>query len=1127
MKQSVQMVVGAVLATAALACVDFDIPGDIECSASQTCPDGYFCDPLVPPGGPENGICRTDLPTCGNGILDPGEVCDDGNQVSGDGCRADCLKIEACGDGIVDYGQACDEGGVDTPTCNADCTLPVCGDGYVNAAAGQECDEGGVDTPTCNFDCTLPVCGDGHANQAAGQECDDGGVDSATCNADCTFAVCGDGYINEAAGQQCEEGAVDTETCNEDCTLAFCGDGHVNEIAGQECDDGGIDTATCNADCTFAVCGDGYVNEAAGQECDLGPGNNKNTGACLQSCQAATCGDGFLHVGTELCDPGIDPHCNSDCRTSEVVQVVTGVSHTCALRANGKVRCWGRGANGRLGYGNEDNVGDSVGNLPADVGDVPVGGTTIQITAGFLHTCALLDTGNVRCWGAGSFGRLGYGNTDNVGDSPDNLPSDAGDVPVGGTVVQISAGGSHTCALLDTGNVRCWGFGLHGPLGYGNTDNVGDSPDNLPFDAGDVPVGGTVVQISAGDLHTCALLDAGNVRCWGNGGFNRLGYDHESNVGDTPDNLPSDAGDVPVGGAVVQIVADSRHTCALLDTGSVRCWGSGREGRLGYGNTSNVGGFTGNLPSDAGDVPVGGTVVQLSAGGDHTCALLDTGSVRCWGAGVDGRLGYGNESNIGDSADSLPADAGDIPLGGTAVQIAAGGAHTCALLDTGRVRCWGRGDRGKLGYGSTTNVGHTLDNLPSDAGDVGVGAAVVQIASGAGHACALRDGGTVRCWGVGSTGRLGYGDTENVGDRPENIPGRIGNVRVGGAVVQLAGGDSHTCALLDAGSVRCWGQGAFGRLGYGHSDNIGDAAENLPDDAGDIAVGGTVVQVAAGGTHTCALLDTANVRCWGSGHQGRLGYGHTENVGDTLDNLPSDAGDVPIGENVIQIAAGQSHTCALLDTGNVRCWGQGTGGKLGYGNTEHIGDAADNTPAHAGDVPIGGTVVQITAGTGHTCALLDTGNVRCWGAGSSGRLGYGNTNNVGDSLDNLPSDAGDVLVGGTVVQVAAGSVHTCVLLDTGRVRCWGAGSSGRLGYGNTDDVGDSPDNLPADAGDVPVGGIVVEISAGGNYTCALLDTGNVRCWGNGFGGNLGYGNTNNVGDTPDKLPADVGNVPIF
>jgi alpha-tubulin suppressor-like RCC1 family protein len=275
----------------------------------------------------------------------------------------------------------------------------------------------------------------------------------------------------------------------------------------------------------------------------------------------------------------------------------------------------------------------------------------VQLAAGGSHTCALLETGAVRCWGDGWRGQLGYGNRNNIGD--DEAPAAAGDVDVGGPVVQLAAGGNRTCALLEAGAVRCWGDGDYGWLGYGNEDDIGD--DETPAAAGDVDVGGSVAQLAVGWNRTCALLETGAVRCWGFGEYGQLGYGNRNDVGD--DEVPAAAGDVDVGGPVVQLAAGASHTCALLETGAVRCWGRGLDGQLGYGNTNNIG--DNESPVVAGDVNVGGLVVQLAGGGEHTCALLETDVVRCWGRGLEGRLGYGNQESIGDN--ETPASAGDVP----------------------------------------------------------------------------------------------------------------------------------------------------------------------------------------------------------------------------------------------------------------------------------------------------------------------------------------------------------------------------------------------------------------------------------------------------------------------------------
>ena len=200
--------------------------------------------------------------------------------------------------------------------------------------------------------------------------------------------------------------------------------------------------------------------------------------------------------------------------------------------------------------------------------------------------------------------------------------------------------------------------------------------------------------------------------------------------------------------------------------------------------------------------------------------------------------------------------------------------------------------------------------------------------------------------------------------------------------------------------MRCWGDALYGRLGYGNGNNIGD--DENPASVGDVDVGGTVVQLAAGSKHTCALLQEGNVRCWGENHYGQLGYPGGETIGDN--ETPASAGDVDVGGKVLRLATGHFHSCAIMDKGTVRCWGNGTDGRLGYGRVSDIGD--NETPAAAGVIDLGGKAVNIAAGGFHTCAVLEGDGVRCWGAGFRGQLGYGNTRSIGDN--ETPASAGDV-----------------------------------------------------------------------------------------------------------------------
>ena len=348
-------------------------------------------------------------------------------------------------------------------------------------------------------------------------------------------------------------------------------------------------------------------------------------------------------------------------------RIATGKYHTCAVLAEGSVRCWGYGAYGALGYGNTNSVG--VSQTPASVGPVDLGPgrKAVAISAGSYHTCAILDDGSVRCWGYGANGRVGYGSTKNVGTMPATTPDKLGPVKLGAgrTAKAISAGGAHTCAVLDDGSVRCWGYGNEGQLGYGSTNNVGDTPARVPAKVGPVNLGAgrTAIAIGAGGAHTCAILDNGSVRCWGNGVYGQLGNGNTDNVGDH--KPPSSARPANLGGhSATAISAGGNGTCAILDDGGVRCWGDGTYGQLGYGNTNNVGDTPASVPAKVGPVNLGAgrTAIAISTGELHTCALLNDGSVRCWGNGANGQLGYCNTSDVGDTPARLPGKVGPVNL---------------------------------------------------------------------------------------------------------------------------------------------------------------------------------------------------------------------------------------------------------------------------------------------------------------------------------------------------------------------------------------------------------------------------------------------------------------------------------
>lgn len=422
-------------------------------------------------------------------------------------------------------------------------------------------------------------------------------------------------------------------------------------------------------------------------------------------CVDSVCGDG-MNTGAEQCDDGntvAGDGCDDDCSYTQIIGITAGGAHSCALIEGGRVRCWGWNTSGQLGLGNNLNIGDD--ELPSEAEDVLLPAPAIQVATGeSAFSCALLDDMTVYCWGLNDLGQLGHGNLLSL-DEPSNSP-----VSVGGPVVELTIGGWHTCARLEAGNVRCWGLGDYGPLGYGNVASIGD--DEVPSSTGDVPVGGPLTAITAGAAHTCGLAVIGTMRCWGRGDQGRLGYGNTNDIGDN--EAPSTAGNilaVPMGlgpfTKVIQMSAATQHTCALFETGDVHCWGDNAFGQLGRGNTQALG--DDEFPSTVPPVDLPAPAVHVTASGAHTCALLETNEVYCWGSNNFGELGYGNTDVIGN--DELPSEVGSVEVGAPVVLLDAGFFHTCAVTQSNQVRCWGNNDTGQLGLGNTSKVGD--DELPS------------------------------------------------------------------------------------------------------------------------------------------------------------------------------------------------------------------------------------------------------------------------------------------------------------------------------------------------------------------------------------------------------------------------------
>ena len=712
---------------------------------------------------------------------------------------------------------------------------------------------------------------------------------------------------------------------------------------------------------------------------------------------------------------------------------------------------------------------------------------------------------------------------------------------------RITAGGLHTCGVLDTGHVKCWGANANGQLGNGTT-----AVTPIPHEVSGIT---TALGVSGGATHTCALIHDGTVKCWGNNGSGQLGNGRTSPpdapvlapvvVGTDPDSNPATPV-VPLDGFTA-IAAGGFHTCGLRSDGTVRCWGSDGSGELGDGGSL---GGTSYVPAtvvhDA-DADATTPLVALSgvtavtSGEYHSCAVIGaTGAVKCWGHNGFGQLGNG--ATLPGTSSAFAVAVTGLPDGShKAVAVTAGESHTCAVLDDNTVRCWGQDFFGQLGNNASgagtdsstpVKAKRDIDGSAATPGDLGDLVNVTAISAGQFHTCARIVGGTVRCWGQNGRGQLGDNSTD---DRKVAfpVPG-LSNVR------GVTSGGFHTCVLTTGNAMKCWGYNFHGQLGAYR------AASTTPVTVTSLAGARTVD---TGNLHACALVTSADVPpteqpvCWGSNANGQLGTALTPTPADSripvkVSTIPDVGGtppDVPASAPELEplAVAGNKHSCAIpWGSGTPKCWGRNTDGELGNGT-----NASSTTP-----IPVSGltTATQLSAGgeldpvtaleLGHTCAHRSAATVACWGANGYGQLGNESTTNSNvpvtvrsdhddDHLETPPPaiTAPIDLTGATAV--AAGGRHSCALVGGGRVRCWGRNFDGQVGDGTTTDrtyavtVDMDPEEPDPDrtASDYdkhfdPLKDIVA-VTAGARHTCGLKNDDTIWCWGRNTDGQLGDGTT--------------------
>ena len=403
----------------------------------------------------------------------------------------------------------------------------------------------------------------------------------------------------------------------------------------------------------------------------------------------------------------------------DIIEAALGDSFSCVLFRNGGVKCWGLGGSkGRLGQENINSIGDKSGDMGAALHYIKLGTglKAVQIDTGKDHACVRFSNGGVKCWGRNQYGQLGLGNIidlgSNVGDMGDNLPFV--NLGSGRTALKISAGGNHSCALLDNLAVKCWGDNIMGQLGL--DDNLDRGDNEIPKDVNNVFLGAGLIpkDISTGRLHSCVLFTNGKIKCWGYNFNGQLGQDVGSiRIGTIPGDMAS-LQTIQLGAKVLSISCGADHTCALLENNSVKCWGYNSIGQLGIGNSTDVGDevvHIGNLTGISLGTDL--TVKKIMAGNDHNCALMSNDNLKCWGDNFKGMLGLGDIINRGD----LPNQMGDqldfVNLGNESIitDLSLGADHSCAILGNTKLKCWGVNNDGRLGLGDIIDRGEFINQM--------------------------------------------------------------------------------------------------------------------------------------------------------------------------------------------------------------------------------------------------------------------------------------------------------------------------------------------------------------------------------------------------------------------------------
>ncbi|MBL0226589.1 MAG: carboxypeptidase regulatory-like domain-containing protein [Geobacteraceae bacterium] len=700
---------------------------------------------------------------------------------------------------------------------------------------------------------------------------------------------------------------------------------------------------------------------------------------------------------------------------TNVASVSAGFNHTLAIKNSGELWGWGGNGTGQLGCG----TGCSATTVPQRIG---TGNEWTEVTAGLGSSLGAMSDGTVWAWGANNYGQLGDG----------TVTDRSAPVKIlwkGDYWKEVGGGVTHSAALKADGTLWTWGGNAEGQLG-----DKSNQDKHLPQKIGDNRWAG----LGIGN-HSLTVKSDGTLWAWGPGASGQLGIASTINK-----NYP-----VAVSGSPwASVAAGTFHSAGLKADGSLWTWGNNGNGQLGCGGSCSAT----NAPQQ---ILAGTTWLSAAIGDFHTAAVKSDGTLWAWG--------YNGYGNLGDGTTTQSTSPVAITTAGNDwLAVSAGYFHTTAIKSNGSLWTWGSNGYGQLGLGNTSQ-----QITPQQ---VQAGSTWKVVSAGHNHTAALRSDGTLWAWGYNSSGQLGNGNFTQ-----QTTPQQIGT---DANWVSVSAGDNHTLAVKADGTLWAWGYNANGQIG-----DWSTISRNVPI---WIDPQYTWISVGTGVSHTLAVKADGSLWGWGNNGSGELGNG---TITDSL--IPKQIGYTSDWEAV---AAGWSYSIGKKNDGTLWGWGYGFYGQLGGGLPFN-----QLTPQQIGT----DTWKHFTVGWQHTLGIKSDGTLWAWGSNGYGKLG-----NPGAAAKQLVPFA--VLPGTTWASVSAGYNHTLGIKDDGTLWAWGDNIYNQLGCGAGCSV---PTTIPQQIG---TANNWLAVAAGNKHSLGITSDGRLYGWGDNTSGQTGLG-SGIIASTPTQI----------